>query len=341
MSGLYTVLGVARTATSEEIKRAYRKLALDFHPDRNPGDKVAEESFKRVTNAYEVLDDPNKRAEYDRFGTVGRKHPAPPPPQQAAWTVVVGGNPNRGRNLDVLVEVELKDVLTGVKKVVKLARKDSCRECEGRGFTSWQSCTRCGGSGRSFLKQNPFNIYIPCPVCQATGRQATIKCLGCSGDGCVIVGERLVELNVPPGIMTGWQARLFGQGDPGRVGTRPGDAVITIVVTQHDLFSRADRNIIIEVPVGYTQLVLGDTVTIPTLDGKKDFLIPPGTQSGAEFPLHGLGLPDVQGKNRGNLIAKVIVEVPMTPKYASVIKELAEQEKKNLTPKRERFAKKC
>lgn len=346
---LYKILDIGKDANDAEIKKAYRKLAMQHHPDRNPGDKSAEDRFKQVQEAFDVLSDSNKRAEYDRFGTVGRRQPEatkkPGPfhhdPFTNIWEEFFGGSHDRGRSVQIRVEIELKDVLTGTQKPIKLTQKGRCDKCEGKGFTEWQSCHNCSGSGRSFLKQSPFNIFMSCPACDGTGRSGTVKCADCLGTSFTPIGEKIINVDIPPGVDTGMQVRIANEGEPGRNGARNGDVFVIIVVKGHSLYARQGKDIVVDVPVGYTQLVLGDKITIPTLEsGQIDFDIPPGTQSGTKFRIKGLGLPDLKGMNKGDLVAIVKVEVPTTPKYKSVLEELAKCEREEITPKREAFAKK-
>lgn len=347
---LYEILGIGKDAKEDEIKKAYRKLAMAFHPDRNPGDNDAADNFKQVQEAYDILSDPNKRSEYDRFGTVGRRRPEttkkPEPsynrdPFTNIWEEFFGGNNDRGRSVQIRVEIELKDVITGTQKPIKLTQKGRCDKCEGKGFTEWQACQNCSGSGRSFLKQTPFNVFMSCPACNGTGRSGTVKCDSCLGTSFTPIGEKLVNVDIPPGIDTGMQIRIANEGEPGRNGARNGDVFVIIVVKGHHLYTRQGKDIIVDVPVCYTQLVLGGKITIPTLELRQiDFDIPPGTQSGTKFRLKGLGLPDLKGMNKGDLVAIVKVEVPTTPKYKSVLEELAKCEQEEITPKREAFAKK-
>ena len=256
------------------------------------------------------------------------------------WEEFFGGGQDRGRSIQIRVEIELKEVLTGTQKPIKLTQKGRCGKCEGKGFTEWQACHSCSGSGRSFRKQSPFNIFGTCPNCGGTGRSGTIKCQDCLGTSFTPIGEKIIEVDIPPGIDTGMQIRILDEGEPGRNGAKNGDVFVIIVVKEHGLYIRQGKDIIVEVPVSYTQLALGDSITIPNLESRKiDFDIPPGTQSGTKFRLKGLGLPDLKGV-KGDLIAIVRVEVPTTPGYKSILEELAKHERENITPKREAFAKK-
>ncbi len=334
----YKILQVDKNASLDEIKKAYRRLALEKHPDRCGGNKDAEKEFVQIQEAFEVLSDADKRSQYDRFGRVGRNQPQAAPTN--IWEHFFGGSPDRGRSVQVRIDIELKDVLFGIKKTIKLQKKGRCDKCDGKGYTSWQPCIRCSGSGKAFLKQHPFNVFMPCQDCRGTGRNGTVKCQDCLATGFTPLAEKAIDINIPPGVETGMQMRIPGEGEPGRNGAASGDLVIVIVVKEHDLFKKQDRDLIIEVPVSYTQLVLGAEMTIPTLDGHKiNFNIPSGSQTGTRFRLKDLGLPDTKGQ-RGGLLVLVRLEVPteIDENYKTLIEGLAKIEP--VMPKRAEFVKK-
>ncbi len=324
----YQILGVSRNATDEEIKQAYRKLALKYHPDRNPGDKVAEEKFKEINEAYEVLKDPEKRAMYDRFGTVDFN-------SQTDFDFTTStifeeffgeGSPfeeffgfktkkTRGINGEDLryeLEIEFEEAINGCEKTIKIPRLVECPYCNGTGAKNRDAvitCPYCKGSGKIRISQGFFSISKTCDYCGGEGKIIREFCPHCKGKR-RIKKEELVKVEIPAGIDTGNRLRLRHKGNSGIGGGRPGDLYIDIIVKEHPIFKRKGYNLICEVPVSYSKLVLGCEIEIPTLYGKEKIKIPPGTPSGKVFVLKNKGVPVINSHKRGDLIIKVNVEIP-------------------------------
>lgn len=346
MVDLYDVLGVSKDATADDIKKAHRKLAKKYHPDRNIGDEEAANRFKEIQDAYDILSDPSKRSQYDQFGRVGKQQPYYTHHYHASTVQKIfeeffGGASDRGRNVQIRISLDLKEALQGGRRSVKAQKKDKCPACEGNGFTEWHPCSRCSGSGKSFVAQPPFDIFELCPSCRGTGRSSVVGCSQCEASGFVTVGERLIEVGIPPGADTGMQIRVSGMGEPGKQGARNGDLYVVVVVKQHDLFTRDGTTLHLEVPISYTQLVLGSKIKVPTLDGHKiELTISPGTQDQTEYRFPGLGMPDLRGR-RGELVVIVKVEVPsnIDDEYKNIIQSLARLEEQNITPLRAKFFK--
>ena len=307
--------------------------------------KKTEEKFKEVTEAFDTLSNPNKRAAYDGRTQRQQHHHRSSYGQSPAFHSIFeqffGGSPDKGKNLKVRVEIELKDVFTGLKVPLVIQKTQPCKVCEGRGYTGWEACTRCSGSGKAFYKQSPFNVFVSCSSCRGTGRSGTIKCEGCSGAGVCPAGEETVQLEIPAGIEAGMQIRLPGYGEPGRQDALPGNLYVLIIVKPHPLFVRDKDDLVMEVPVSYTQLVLGDTIKLTTLDSKKvTCTIPKGCQNGAKIVIKNLGLPKINSKKRGNLIITPSLEIPSDPSYVDLLQQLAKLEKNNPTKKQQEFASK-
>lgn len=351
MRNPYDVLGVPKTATIEEIKQAYRAGAKKYHPDMNPGNDNAVELFKEVQFAYEQIGDPVKRAQYDsghvnfRRGrssgfTTSNPGPSPGFSFEEVVSEFFGGSKVKGRNITVRIEIELKDVLTGCKKYIKLKKRKPCESCRGEGIESFKTCNACTGTGFVQMFDAPFEMQHFCKSCKGTGKWDIVKCSDCAGTG-LLPGffESDLEVNVPPGIENGMQIRYNGQGEQAtKAGGQTGDAIIFILVKEHSVFSRENQNLLIEVPVSYTQLVLGGEIEVPTLaEGIIKVKIPPGSQSNTKFRIKGRGLPYRQGI--GDLIATVKVEIPKTPdlEYQEVLSQLAIHEQRIVTPRREHW----
>jgi molecular chaperone DnaJ len=342
----YEVLGVARTCTPQELKSAFRKLALQYHPDKNPGDKKAEESFKELSEAYEVLSDSDKRARYDRFG-----HQAPggfgPSPFDAGFgganindifegifgDIFGGGGRRsrsgrqRGRDMRYNLEVTFQEAAFGSEAKVKIPRHKNCATCHGSGAkpgTGPHTCPTCHGSGELRLTQGFFQIARPCNQCQGTGKVITDPCTTCHGAG-KVEEESILTVKVPPGVDTGTRLKLTGEGEAGENGGAPGDLYVVVHVQEHPIFIREDTEVICEVPISFTQAALGATIEVPTLDGKVKMKIPGGTQSGKVFRLRGKGIPHLNGYQRGDQHVRVTVEVPtsMTRKQRELLEQFA------------------
>ena len=310
----YKILGVERNATQEEIKAAYRKLAMKFHPDRNPGDKDAERQFKEVQTAYDTLHNPIEKARYD--GTTRTTTHGPGyRPFGGIWdSVFTSGTAHqpieRGRNIQVNVDIDLQDVLSGVTKNITIPKRDKCDKCDGQGYAEYKACQACHGSGKTAIKQSPFNIWMGCGSCRGTGRAGTVSCAGCSGHGFLTTGSIELSIKIPAGVDTGHQLRLQGYGEPSKKKEgAPGDLNVIVIVKEHKLFKRHGVNITYEYPVGYSELCLGGTIEIPTLSGIAVITIPPNTADYTQFRLKGMGLPYVHG-GKGDLIVIAKLTMP-------------------------------
>ncbi|HET9441629.1 MAG TPA: molecular chaperone DnaJ [Longimicrobiales bacterium] len=359
MRDYYEILGVNRSADADAIKKAYRKLALQFHPDRNQGSKDAEESFKEATEAYEVLRDPDKRAAYDRYGHAGVRG--------AGAGAGFGGfnfadaldifmrdfggfgmgdifgaaqqrrsGPRRGTDLRVRLPLTLEDVATGTRKTLKLQVMDPCVGCKGSGAANGAQpvrCATCGGTGelrrvqRSFLGQ--MVSVSPCPSCNGEGQRIEQVCEVCQGRG-VQPAEKTVEVEVPAGVSSGDYLTLRGQGNAGARNTPRGDILVVMEVEEDERFVRDGNDLIYELPITYTQAALGSDVEVPTVTGTARVKIPAGIQSGRLLRLRGKGLPHLQGAGRGDMIVRVVVWVPseLTTEQVALLQKLAKIENK-------------
>ncbi len=330
----YDILGVSRNATTEEIKKAYRKLARQYHPDANPSDKNSEAKFKEVAEAYEVLSDPEKRSNYDQFG-----HDAPNARGfdfgggfggfgadmgglGDIFDMFFGGSgrtrtgPQRGADLRTDIDITLEESAFGLEKDIKVPRIETCDSCKGSGAapgTSAKSCPACGGSGQTQTSQNtPFGRIVQshtCSRCRGTGRFIEKPCSICQGSGRVR-RSRNIHVKIPAGVDTGTRLRINGEGEVGLRSGPPGDLYVYINVLSHELFTREGNNINCELPISFIQAALGDEVDVPTLYGTMKFKIPEGTQPGAEFRLRGKGIPDLNGYGKGDQYIKVKIVIP-------------------------------
>ena len=349
----YEVLGVQKGASQDEIKRAYRKKALEFHPDRNQGDSSAEEKFKEAAEAYDVLSDDQKRARYDQFGHQAFAQGGGFPGGGgrftniedifAAFGDVFGGGgggifgdifgggrrsrggPRAGRDLKIVLDLTLEEIETGVERTISLKRQEHCGTCKGSGAkpgTSPITCQTCGGRGQVTRSQGFFAMAQACPTCRGAGKQIESPCQDCRGAGRQTQPSE-VKIQVPAGLEDGMRIRMTGAGDVGEPGGPRGDLYCIIREKEHKVFQRSGPDIMTEVPFSFTQLALGDKVEIPTLSGRVEMTIPPGTQSGKVFRLRGQGLPVLEGRGRGDQLVRVFVETPhkLTDRQKELLRE--------------------
>ena len=339
----YDVLGVVRTAGDQEIKSAYRKLALQHHPDRNPGSKEAEEKFKEAAEAYAVLADGDKRRMYDRFGHAGLGSGAGfDPAVFTGFEDILGGlgdifgfgdvfggrrrgGPQRGADLRYDLEISFEESAKGAETSIQIPRQELCETCAGSGVAAGSkpsSCPQCHGRGQLRYQQGFFTVARTCGQCRGSGSIISKPCATCRGEGRV-QKERKLTVRVPAGIATGQRLRLSGEGEAGPSGGPPGDLYVVIHVQDHPFFQRDGNDLFCEVPLNYPTLAMGGEIRIPTLDGEEAFAVPEGTQSGTTFNLRGRGMPDVSGRSRGNLMVTVKVVTPR--KLTREQKKLLEQ----------------
>ena len=349
----YEVLGVGRGASEDEIKKAYKKMARKYHPDLNPGDKEAEEKFKEVNEAYEVLSDANKKARYDQYGHAGVD------PNFGAGAGFDGGfdfgdlgdifgsffgggfgggrrtNPNapqRGESTRMSLTISFEEAAFGCEKAVTVERMEQCETCHGSGCaagTTPEVCPDCHGTGTvQVRRQTPMGVFAtssPCPKCGGKGRIIHQPCTDCRGSGAVRK-RKTIKATIPAGIDNGQTISIRGQGNAGKNGGAPGDLLITITVRPHELFRREGTSVLCEAPITFTQAVLGAELEIPTIDGKVKYTLPEGTQSGTTFRLKGKGIPSINGRGRGDQYVTVYIETPrnLNREQKEALKKFAE-----------------
>ncbi len=344
----YEVLGVARTAPDTEIKSAYRKLALKFHPDRNPGDKAAEEKFKEAAEAYAVLADTDKRHMYDRFGHAGLGGAATggfDPTVFTGFEDILGGlgdifglgdmfgggrrrgGPQRGADLRYDLEISFEESARGAETTIQIPRHEACESCHGSGAAPGSkptSCPQCQGRGQIRYQQGFFTVARTCGQCRGTGSIISSPCQTCRGAGRV-QKEKKLTVRIPPGIATGQRLRLSSEGEGGPGGGPHGDLYVVIHVQDHPFFQRDGNDLYCEIPLNFTTLALGGEITIPTLDGDEAFTVPESTQTGSTFRLRGRGMPDVSGRGKGDLLVtvKVITPKKLTREQRKLLEQLS------------------
>ena len=349
----YEILGISKSATDDEIKKAYRKKAKQYHPDANPGDKEAEEKFKEANEAYSILSDPDKKAKYDAYGYAGVDPSAGGGGFGGGFSggfdmgdifdmfggMFGGGstrrNPNapmRGEDVGIRITIDFDEAVFGCKKDISYSRIESCKECGGSGAakgTSASTCRKCGGRGTiNVQRRTPFGIMqstSQCDECGGSGKIIQTPCRECRGSGTVRKSKTL-EVNIPAGIDNGQSIALKGQGDCGMNGGPAGDLLIQVSIRRHEFFIREGYNIRYELPITFADAALGAKITIPTPDGMGELTIPEGTQSGATFSVRGKGVPKLNGKSRGDLYVTVVVETPkgLSKKQKDLLKDFQE-----------------
>ena len=357
----YELLGVGRNARVEEIKSAYRKLAVKYHPDKNPGDRKAEDRFKEIGEAYDVLSNESLREQYDRFGHEGLRSEFARggtggfhDPFDIFREVFGGGGDvfsdlfggggrPRGANLRTSVEITLEEAASGVEKKLKVKRQLQCGECGGTGAkpgTEPSTCYGCGGEGRVRYQQGFFAIAQACRACGGAGKVIKELCEKCRGAGSVS-GTREFKVKIPAGIEDGATLMISGEGDAGGRDAIPGDLYVSVGIKRHEIFSREGNNICCEVPLSFTQAALGAELEVPMLSGKHKLKVPAGTQTGKEFRLRGRGLPSMNGYGRGDEIIRVFVETPasLSKRQKELLQELEDSQKGSF-PMRKRFSEK-
>ncbi len=368
----YEILGVAKSATADEIKKAYRKVAMQFHPDRNPGDKAAEEKFKEAAEAYEILSDQDKRAQYDRFGHAGVAGNARGGYGGGNMNMddifsqfgdifgedifenffggntrgrAQGGRPrgSRGSNLRIKIKLNYEEIAKGASKTVKVKKYIICNTCSGNGAkdkNAIQTCGTCGGSGQVRRVTNTFlgqmQTVTTCPTCNGEGTTVTQKCGSCKGEGRVY-GEETVTMDIPAGVQEGMQLNLGGKGNAGERGGSAGDLIILIEEEQHEFLQRDGLNVVYDLHISIPDAIFGTNIEVPTIDGKAKIKIPAGTQSGKIFRLKGKGFPSINNSyEKGDQLIHVNV---WTPQHLSA-EERSQMEKfqrsDNFTPKPEK-----
>ncbi len=364
----YELLGVARDASPEDLRKAYLKLAHKYHPDKTGGDKPAEEKLKEINEAYDVLKNKDKRAKYDQFGHMGEQMGGAEgfggfgggaggfeAPFDEFFDVLFGrasgggGGRRRsaaraGSDLEYRLSISLREAAAGVKKKVKFARREVCADCSGSGAqagTQPQACADCQGTGQVRRAQGFFAITQTCGRCRGTGRIISKPCPRCSGTG-RHRAERELSVDLPGGVDTGSRLRLSGEGEPGEHGGPRGDLYIYVEVEADDIFTRDGNDVVCELPVSFVQAIVGDKIRVPTLVGEAELKIPPGTQPGTLFRLRGMGIKDLRGYHKGDQIVRVQVEIPtrVSREQRDLIDRFAQLSNEKTYPMYQRFMEK-
>ncbi|HZS46701.1 MAG TPA: molecular chaperone DnaJ [Blastocatellia bacterium] len=347
----YEILGVGRTCTDGELKSAYRKLAVKYHPDKNPGDQEAEERFKEAAEAYSVLSNAEQRAKYDRFGHAGVGGAAAAGAGFGGFSNfedILGdlfgfgdlfGSGNRRRNsaqrgsdLRYDIEISLEEAAAGMKTKIRIPRLEQCDECGGKGAapgTDPTTCPTCEGHGQVRYQQGFFSVSRTCGHCRGTGQVIKKPCKSCKGEGRV-QNEKSLELKLPAGIDTGARLRVSGEGEAGTNSGPSGDLYVVVHVREHDVFERQGNNLYCTVPITFTQAALGSEITVPTLDEEETVKVPEGTQTGTVFRVKGKGIVSLNGRGRGDLFVTVTITTPksLTHEQKRLLQEFASLEKK-------------
>lgn len=364
----YEVLGVGKNASVDEIKRAYRRLAMKYHPDKNPGNKEAEVKFKECAEAYEVLSNTEKRQRYDQFGHDGLRGIGMRDYSHMRWQDIgsmfedifgfddifgdiFGGRSGgtsrrrsaaRGYDLETTVELTLNDIAKGTEKTIEFTRQDICVECNGNGCAKDSTpvrCPSCGGSGQVASGGGGFfQMVSTCHQCRGSGQIITTPCKKCKGTA-KIPKKRIVNIKIPPGVHEGQGIRVSNEGEPGRSGGSRGDLYCYIRIKPHEFLQRDGNNLVAVVPVSFTQAALGTTIDVPSLNGTKQLKIPPATQYGSVFRIKSQGLPDMRTGRTGDQLIQIIIETPtkLNTKQKELLREFAKTENKTISPQSKKF----
>ena len=359
----YEILSVERTAGGAEISKAYRAMAMQFHPDRNPGDEEAVSRFKEAAEAFEVLSHEEKRQTYDRYGHAGLEAGAGGSPHfhdvgdifSAFGDIfgdIFGGGGSRtggrrvrrGAHVRCQVNIDLMEAARGAEKSVEFQRHEKCETCKGSGAkpgTKPQPCPYCGGTGQVVQSTGLFSMRTTCPSCRGAGAVINDPCKKCRGAGYEL-HKVSRKITIPPGVDEGTQLRLTGEGEPSPDGGPPGDCYCFIQISEHALFQREGVHLICQMPITYSQAALGAKIEVPTLDGPEELDVHGGTQTAEVFRLKGRGMPEIHGRGRGDLLVQVHIEVPkkISEEHEEILRQLADVENANVTPKRKTFFKK-
>ncbi|MHC4423493.1 MAG: molecular chaperone DnaJ [Planctomycetota bacterium] len=363
----YNVLGVGKNASADDIKRAYRRMAMKYHPDKNPDDKEAETKFKECAEAYEVLSDPEKRQRYDQFGHDGLRGMGMRDYTHMRWQDIgsifedifggfgdfadlfgMGGRrrtrrtgPTRGYDLETSVELILNDIAKGTEKTIEFTRQDICSECNGtacaRGTAPTQ-CQTCSGTGQVAKGGGFFQMISTCPKCRGAGKIITTPCKKCRGTA-KVPKKRVVNIKIPPGVHEGQGIRVANEGEPGRNGGPRGDLYCYVRIKPHEFLQRDVNDLIAVVPISFTQAALGTTIDVPSLDGPRRLKIPAGAQYGSIFRIKGQGLPDMRTGRTGDEFVQITIETPakLNTKQQELLREFAKIENKAAFPKSRSF----
>ncbi|MHC4912223.1 MAG: molecular chaperone DnaJ [Planctomycetota bacterium] len=362
----YEVLGVAKNASPDEIKRSYRRMAMKYHPDKNPNDKKAETKFKECAEAYEVLSNPEKRQRYDQFGHEGLRGMGMRDYAHMRWQDIGSifedifgfddffgdifgargrrtrrAGPARGYDLETSVELTLNDIAGGTEKTIEFTRQDLCAECSGSGSARGSSpgrCPTCSGNGQVARGGGLFQMVSTCPQCRGTGQVITNPCKKCKGAGRT-PKKRVVNIKIPAGVHEGQGIRVANEGEPGRAGGPRGDLYCYVRIKPHEFLHRDGNDLIAVVPISFTQATLGATIDVPSLDGPKQLKIPPGAQYGSIFRIKGHGLPDIRTRRTGDELVQITVETPtkLNAQQEELLREFARTENKTVSPKSKTF----
>jgi molecular chaperone DnaJ len=341
MKDYYEILGVSRDASEVDLKKAFRQLALKYHPDRNPENKEAEETFKEINEAYSCLSDPEKRSNYDRFGTAegmgtgfgdfatgfGEVFEDLFGDFFGTFTGQRRTRATRGNDLRYDLDISLMDAAFGAEKVIEVPKWETCNECHGTGSAPGKgpvTCSQCRGTGHVRFQQGFFSISKTCGKCNGTGKIITDPCKACKGQGRV-GRSKTINVKIPAGVDTGSRLRISGEGDPGIYGGPSGDLFVILNMEEHPFFKRDGNELFCEVPVSFPQAALGSEIEVPTLDGTSKIKIPPGTPSGRIFHIKGKGFTRVGGHARGDQVIRVYVDVPkkLTPRQKELLEEFS------------------